>query len=292
MKLKPADFASNAGSIVQRLREQPAVALHPRVARAFATAPASMREVAERYGALFADVEKQWREVIKTTPSAEALPEPEAEALRRVLYNPDSPCIVPDEHIANIEWLVPTDTVEELWKLQAEVDSWLIQSTEGNPYATILMDRTTPTTPHVFKRGNPLTKGEEVPRRFLQVLTGDPPKAFTKGSGRLELAQAIIAPGNPLTARVMVNRAWMQHFGRGIVATPSDFGKRADSPSHPELLDWLARRFMEDGWSLKKLHRRIMLSATYQQSSAIADLKTSPQLKGDSIRVEALASEG
>ena len=65
----------------------------------------------------------------------------------------------------------------------------------------------------------------------------------------------------------MVNRVWMQHFGRGLVTTPSDFGKRADPPSHPELLDWLARRFMDEGWSLKKLHRRILLSATYQQSS-------------------------
>ena len=119
----------------------------------------------------------------------------------------------------------------------------------------------------VFKRGNPLTRGEDVPRRFLQVLAGDHAAPFAKGSGRLELAQEIIDPRNPLTARVMVNRVWMQHFGRGLVTTPSDFGARAEPPSHPELLDWLAQRFIEDGWSLKKLHRRIMLSATYQQDS-------------------------
>ena len=133
------------------------------------------------------------------------------------------------------------------------------------------MDRAKPVTPRIFKRGNPLTKGEEVPRRFLQVIAAIRRRRF-KGSGRLELAQAIIAPGNPLTARVMVNRVWMQHFGRGLVTTPSDFGKRANPPSHPELLDWLARRFMDEGWSLKKLHRRILLSATYQQSSFVAAL--------------------
>jgi hypothetical protein len=174
---------------------------------------------------------------------------------------------VPDEHLANNEWFFPTPTVVELWKLQGEVDRWLIQSPNAPAHATILVDRTKPTTPRVFKRGNPLTKGEEVPRRFLQVLAGDRAQPFAKGSGRLELAQAIIAPNNPLTARVMVNRVWMQHFGRGLVTTPSDFGKRAEPPSHPELLDWLARRFMDEGWSLKSLHRRILLSATYQQSS-------------------------
>ncbi|MEQ1852401.1 MAG: DUF1553 domain-containing protein, partial [Chthoniobacteraceae bacterium] len=137
-------------------------------------------------------------------------------------------------------------------------------------YATILVDRAKPASPRVFKRGNPLTKGEPVPRHVLQVLSGDSPRPFSKGSGRLELAQAITAPGNPLTARVIVNRVWMQHFGRGLVPTPSDFGLRAEAPSHPELLDWLTRRFMDDGWSLKKLHRRILLSATYQQSSLIS----------------------
>ncbi|MEO6740273.1 MAG: PSD1 and planctomycete cytochrome C domain-containing protein [Chthoniobacteraceae bacterium] len=266
-KLKPADFAKHREAAVQKLRGLAADSLNPLVARAFATAPATMREVAERHGALFAEVEKQWRALLKAEPTAKALPDENAEALRRVLYGPDSPCDVPDEHLANNEWHFPTGTVVELWKLQGEVDRWLMQSTDVPAHATILVDRAKPVTPRVFKRGNPLTKGETVPREFLQVLAGDPPTPFSKGSGRLELAQAITSPGNPLTARVMVNRVWMQHFGRGLVTTPSDFGKRADPPSHPELLDWLARRFMDDGWSVKKLHRRIMLSATYQQSS-------------------------
>ena len=92
-------------------------------------------------------------------------------------------------------------------------------------------------------------------------------RPFRQGSGRLELARAIASPDNPLTARVMVNRVWQHHFGRGLVGTASNFGALGERPSHPELLDWLARRFVASGWSIKALHREIMLSATYQQSS-------------------------
>ena len=93
-------------------------------------------------------------------------------------------------------------------------------------------------------------------------------RSFRNGSGRLELARAIIDPDNPLTARVIVNRVWMHHFGFGLVRTPSDFGFRGDPPTHPELLDYLAVKFVESGWSLKKLHRLIMTSAAYRQASA------------------------
>jgi len=120
----------------------------------------------------------------------------------------------------------------------------------------------------VFRRGDPLKPGEAVPRQFLEVLAGPGRRPFAHGSGRLELARAIVAPDNPLTARVMVNRLWAHHFGTGLVRTQSDFGTRSDPPSHPELLDWLALRFVADGWSVKKLHRLIMLSSTYQQSSS------------------------
>jgi hypothetical protein len=123
-----------------------------------------------------------------------------------------------------------------------------------------------PANMRIHIRGNPANLGEEAPRRFLAILAGDNPPLFTKGSGRLELAQAIAGKDNPLTARVMVNRVWMHHFGRGLVATPSNFGSLGEPPTHPELLDWLADRFMADGWSIKALHREIMLSAVYQLS--------------------------
>ena len=99
------------------------------------------------------------------------------------------------------------------------------------------------------------------------VLCDGEPHPFEKGSGRLELAEAIADARNPLTARVMVNRIWQRHFGAGIVRTPSDFGRMGDRPSNPELLDYLATRFIESGWSIKALHREIMLSATYQLSA-------------------------
>jgi hypothetical protein len=116
-------------------------------------------------------------------------------------------------------------------------------------------------------RGNPNRPGPVVPRRFLTVLSGEDSKSFTQGSGRLELARAIVTDGAPLAARVIVNRVWKHHFGRGLVETPSDFGRQGDRPSHPELLDDLAARFVAAGWSLKWLHREIMLSSAYQQTS-------------------------
>ena len=109
-------------------------------------------------------------------------------------------------------------------------------------------------------RGEPKNLGESVPRGFLEIVGK---KAVTSGSGRLELAQWLTDPANPLTPRVMVNRIWQHHFGRGLVATPSDFGKRGIAPTHPELLDYLARRFVESGWSIKTMHRELMLSQTY-----------------------------
>jgi hypothetical protein len=107
-----------------------------------------------------------------------------------------------------------------------------------------------------------------VPRHLPAFFAGERQPTIVRGSGRLELARWVAAPNNPLVARVIVNRVWQHHFGEGLVRTPSNFGKTGDPPSHPELLDWLAAEFIRDGWSLKKLHRRIVLSAAYQQSSA------------------------
>jgi mono/diheme cytochrome c family protein len=135
------------------------------------------------------------------------------------------------------------------------------------PCATVLYDSTKPHDSPLFLRGEVENKGEIVPRRFLQILSGPNAPPFRDGSGRLQLAYAIVNPANPLTSRVLVNRVWLHHFGEGIVTTPDDFGNQSDPPSHPELLDYLALRFMQEGWSIKKLHRLIMLSSTYQQSS-------------------------
>jgi hypothetical protein len=125
----------------------------------------------------------------------------------------------------------------------------------------------TPTDLPVFLRGDIDNKGPVVRRHFLQVLSTREPEPFEQGSGRLELADAIASPHNPLTARVIVNRVWGQLFGRSLVATPSNFGALGEPPTHPELLDDLAVRFVRGGWSLKWLQREIVLSAVYGQSS-------------------------
>jgi hypothetical protein len=135
----------------------------------------------------------------------------------------------------------------------------------------VLVDSPTPVTPVIFKRGNAGMPGAQVPRQFLAAVAGDARQPFKDGSGRLELAQAIASKDNPLTARVFVNRVWAQHFGKGLVRTPSDFGIRGERPTHPELLDTLAVQFMNDGWSIKKLHKAILLSATWQQSSLASE---------------------
>jgi hypothetical protein len=119
----------------------------------------------------------------------------------------------------------------------------------------------------VHVRGSYLRLGERVPRHFPRILAGSQQPPITTGSGRLELARWLASPEHPLTARVMVNRLWQQHFGEGIVRTPNNFGKLGERPTHPELLDWLAGQFVQSGWSIKHLHRLILLSATYQQAS-------------------------
>ncbi len=136
------------------------------------------------------------------------------------------------------------------------------------PLAYSVGESSAPADAKLHVRGDPKRLGEEVPRGFLTVLGGQPLPPDEKGSGRRELAQWIADKGNPLTARVIVNRIWQQHFGRGLVATPNDFGQRGQAPTHPELLDFLAKQFVESGWSIKSLHRLILLSHTWQESSA------------------------
>ena len=149
---------------------------------------------------------------------------------------------------------------------------------KGGPVrAMVVEDLPKPKDSALFVRGNP-PKGDEkpriIPRQFIEVLSTDgKPTPFKQGSGRFELAQAIASKANPLSARVLVNRVWMYHFGEGLVRTPDDLGNQAGTPSHPELLDFLSSWFVEDygaakpAWSVKALHKAIMLSKTYQQSS-------------------------
>ena len=119
----------------------------------------------------------------------------------------------------------------------------------------------------VHNRGNHKNLGEVAPRRFLQIIAGEKQAAVSEGSGRLQLAESMVSRENPLTARVMVNRIWKHHFGQGIVRSVDNFGKTGEAPTHPELLDFLAQRFIESGWSMKAMHRMMVLSSTYAMSS-------------------------
>jgi hypothetical protein len=245
---------------------------NPLVAAEFATPPDSRDDMIHRYAALFAEVDSKWIALQKAASDSGAaaptrLDDSAEEEIRQVMYGVGSPCVVPDEPVVHTEYDVDSGACNELWKLQGEVDRYLINSANPQPYAVVLEDRAVPMTPRIFKRGNSAQKGDEVPRQFLKLLSGPDRQPFQHGSGRYELAKAIIDPKNPLTARVIVNRVWAHHFGSGLVATPGDFGTRADLPSHPELLDWLADWFVSEGWSLKKLHRLIVTSGAYRQAS-------------------------
>ena len=175
---------------------------------------------------------------------------------------------VSDDQLKQFEKTLPAEAKTKVKALRAELDGLKKKAPSKYPVIHTLADASQATDTPVLIRGNPETPGAKVPRRFLAVLGGDR-APFQHGSGRLELAQAIASAGNPLTARVMVNRIWQHHFGRGLVASASNFGTLGERPTHPELLDWLAHRFVTSGWSIKAIHREIMLSAVYQQSSRV-----------------------
>jgi hypothetical protein len=200
-----------------------------------------------------------------------------------VLYGPGTPSNVPTRETE--EFLLDRASLDQLKALRSDLEKLKATSPGAPPRAMVLEDAATPYEPRVFRRGNPQNPGNAVPRQFLEVLAGPERQPFRHGSGRLELAQAIASPKNPLTARVIVNRVWLHHFGAGLVRTPSDFGLRSDPPTHPELLDYLAATFVENGWSIKKLNRLIMLSSVYQQSSD--PIKTSEVFKTSEVLAEA-----
>ncbi len=174
---------------------------------------------------------------------------------------------------AEDEKALPAETREALARLTGELEALKKAATGPVEYANGAQEGGVPGSPHagvhdvrIHQRGRYDRLGDLVPRRFPEILAGKDQKPIPSGSGRLELAEWLTRPDNPLTARVMVNRIWQHHFGEGIVATPSNFGKLGARPSNPALLDYLADQFVKSGWSVKAMHRLILLSATYQQS--------------------------
>ncbi|HXJ58745.1 MAG TPA: DUF1549 and DUF1553 domain-containing protein [Verrucomicrobiae bacterium] len=233
---------------------------------------AGLDEAARRYTEASHRIERAWEQITKQTttnvsaagPEArpEHLPDPTEEQLRVLLYDPKGPFALPK----NAEDYYPTGQLAELRRAREE-----LQGAEREltilPEAMAVADGV-PQDLRVHKRGSHLTLGERTPRGFLPSIgapTGVCPK--TNSSGRLELADWMANAEHPLTARVMVNRIWHWHFGEGLVRSPDNFGRLGESPTHPQLLDWLATRFLDSGWSVKAMHRLILASATYQQAS-------------------------
>lgn len=268
-RLTETNFAADAQMVYSRLATN-STANNGVITRAIvAKNPSSIQQLAEVYGDTLLKVDAEWNELVKkSSPERksrpEALADVEKEALRQVLCAAAAPANPPD---AEVRGLHARRLSEGAAPMRNKITALSWQHAGVPLRAMALTDRANPIDPHVFLRGNPGNQGPAVPRRFLEVLSAGTPHPFTNGSGRLELARAIANPNNPLTARVWVNRVWMHHFGAGLVTTPGDFGVRTPEPLHHELLDYLAATFMENGWSIKKLHRLIVLSAAYQQSS-------------------------
>jgi len=268
-KLGETNFAVEVKSLLDRLASDAPTA-NPVVAKAIvAKKPESLKQVADTYEKLLRDIDGEWAGSLKSAEKEKqtppkALADANREALRLVLYAGKSPVNLPDGEVRTLHARRLREGAAPL-RNKIEALSW---THPGVPLrAMALEDRPDPHNSPVFKRGNPANRGPEAPRRFLEVLSAGVPAPFTNGSGRLELARAIASPENPLTARVFVNRVWLHHFGAGLVSTPGDFGVRTEVPLHRDLLDYLAATFMENGWSTKKLHRLIVMSATYQQRS-------------------------
>ena len=186
--------------------------------------------------------------------------------LREAVHSDDSPAKLSD---GDVNRVMDVEGRQGIRSRKRKFDELEGEHPGAPNRAMVLLDNASPHNPRIFRRGNPGMKGDAVPRRFIAALSHGERKPFVEGSGRLEMAEAIADPGNPLTARVMANRVWQRLFGSGLVITPSDFGVRAEPPSHPKLLDFLAADFVDNGWSLKVLIRGIVTSSTYQQGETV-----------------------
>lgn len=220
------------------------------------------------------------------------------EAIRFLLLGNASPLA-----IGSSEEFLPPEDLQQLQTLRLEresIDFAFPESTIG-----IVTKDFDPDDMATHLQGDVNNLGDKVPRGFLHALSDDPRPDELTGSGRTELADWLSSPNNPLTSRVMVNRIWKHHFATGLVATPDNFGQLGEKPSHAELLDYLARQFITSGWSVKEMHRHMVLSSTYRQSNEVDPLAAEEdsnnrllhhmpirQLEAESVRDAILAVAG
>ena len=239
--------------------------------------PEKIAEVAggyqERFLKRFADwtakIEK-WRAAYRTAladgkaslPDRPTFDAGEDRFFDQVYFNRSGPFGVSEKETARF-------TPEQAARIEARQKTLdaLKKSAPAEPEMACAVEDGAPVAQKVFIRGDYNNRGDEAPKSFPAILADFDTRPAFNGSGRLQLADWLVQPEHPLTARVMANRIWLWHFGEGIVRTPDNFGWMGDRPSHPELLDFLARAFVESGWSMKSMHRMIMLSSTYQMAS-------------------------
>ena len=266
----PAEgFAEKAKPILENLGKDNGKPINPLIVNTFrGRTITSLKDVADRYNEVFANIEKKFQDALadakkKNAAEPKGLSDAQENDLRNVLLAESSPSYVgPNKYDILLDGARP-----KLRELRANIDRLDAVHPGAPARAMALADKDKPVNPVVFIRGSPGNRGPQVPRQFLEILSGPERKPFQKGSGRLELAESIANKNNPLTARVFVNRVWMLHFGTPLVRTTSDFGVRSDPPTNPQLMDFMAAYLMENGWSIKKLHKLMMVSATYMQSS-------------------------
>lgn len=263
-----ATFAALSRPVIDRLLARPEGQedgqINPRVKAALMTRPPQSRaEIARFYGELFQEALQAWT-AAGANAEAEAKLAADLRQLAQPLIAKDGPVDLSGSDLKGILNRAEGNQERELRK---KVDAFQATSPAAPPRAMIVADNAQPHNPQVFVRGNPARPGKVVPRQFLLVAAGPDRQPFRRGSGRLELAESIVSPANPLARRVLVNRLWMNHFGEPLVATPSDFGIRAEVPPQHAALDYLAATLLERDWSQKAIHRELVLSTVYRQSS-------------------------
>ena len=227
--------------------------------------PTTLAELAARYSELCHQADAATDETEQSGDAKAGADDADAKllaAFRAVLVDPAGPFTV-----KNLDEYYPAETRTAVAALKEQQQA-LEKSKPTLPMALAVAERA-PMNLKIHLRGSHLTLGAEVPRQFPRILAGDRQSPIGEhASGRLELANWLASPDHPLTSRVMINRIWQGHFGEGLVRSPDNFGRLGQRPDNQPLLDWLARRFVDSGWSVKAIHRLIMLSSAYRMSTA------------------------
>ena len=272
-RLPATDFAARAAQIIERHAiPENSSNINPLVAAAFRGQQIDSLDTAARtYSKVFLAAQDAyaiesatWKKTAAKEAVFPGLHNPQLEQVRTAVFGTKPLLSQPFDEIQN---RLGKELENSLGRIIRQLAGMDLAHPGAGARANVLVDAKVKNSP-VFIRGEAKSPGPVVPRQFLEFLQPDRQPFSADGSGRLQLAEAIADNRNPLTSRVLVNRVWLHHFGEGFVSTPDDLGVMSEAPSHPELCNWLASKFMEDGWSLKKLHKLIMTSAAYQQSSA------------------------